>query len=825
MADETTGRAPRPGPEALYGDNPTPPPLENGFGWDADPLMVAGCDAYVDGEYLYQDYVYDDHGADTRSVFDQQPEGHILGGFYSRPTGDYRYPTDPERYGYNAADLLEFRARPTDDGVVYRITLNTMLKPDAAAVAVGVDTAADPDDDGEGRQTDWGYGLGELGAPVDHRLVTWGTGAELDGQPLDDDRFDVDVRRNQIEVEVPLEPGADTWRHYLLVGLWDDEAGAFREVAVDADDNSPGGRKAGRPAPPVFNVGFRSRDDEPMERNVDLGTLVPRLATVLANAPRELLGELEDPFETLGRFGRTANLLEQLDDPLELLNPLGSPFDPFEATGISELLDELDRFWLLGEVEGVPRVLGVGNWREHGQATALAERDVSRFGADVDFGRLRDGVVERNVPASGFRTHLYPSRHEFGSGVDPHANVLQGRIQPYGVYVPEGLAVDSDHEAGVPMTTALHSLGNCFSQYRVWMPGYVESLATATGGVVFMPQTRGPGIWYKRRAELDVFEAWRDLETRIDVDRSKATVTGYSMGGFGAIIMATKHPDCFGRCYAVVGPPAEDPLEGPTSNLLATPSVVMQDLLGGDDGGRLLSIFTEEPENALRLTDNLRHVPTLLWHGGTDPLVPLLGPTNYAAELRSHGYRHQIDVFPAADHFFIALQDRWERGPEYLAAADRPDAPARVTFRYVPDFDYPELGVRHDGAYWVTDVRTADGADEGLVDATSLADGYAEPAAESYSRTGTAPLAYTARGVEWEAPEEPTRSPANALAIELEGVAAATVWVEAAGLDPAEPLTVEVAADAAATLTLRTDDGDRRLEVDPGETTVVVDPD
>ncbi|PSQ37166.1 hypothetical protein BRD05_01215 [Halobacteriales archaeon QS_9_70_65] len=523
MADETTGRAPRPGPEALYGDDPTPPPLENGFGWAADPLMVAGCDAYVDGEYLYQD----------------------------------------ERYGYNAADLLEFRARPSDDGVVYRITLNTMLEPDAAAVAIGVDTAADPDDDGEGRRTDWGYGLGEVGAPVDHRLVTWGAGAELDGQPLDDDRFDVDVRRNQIEVEVPLEPGADTWRHYLLVGLWDDEAGAFREVAVDADDDSPGGRKAGRPAPPVFNVGFRSPDDEPMERNVDLGTLVPRLATVLANAPRELLSELEDPFETLGRFGRTANLLEQLDDPLDLLNPLGSPFDPFEATGISELLNELDRFWLLGEVEGVPRVLGVGNWREHGQATALAERDVSRFGADVDFGRLRNGVVERNVPASGFRTHLYPSRHEFGSGVDPHANVLRGRIQPYGVYVPEGLAVDGDHEAGVPMTTALHSLGNCFSQYRVWMPGYVEALATATGGVVFMPQTRGPGIWYKRKAELDVFEAWRDLEHRIDVDRSKATVTGYSMGGFGAIIMATKHPDCFGRCYAVVGPPAEDPLEGP----------------------------------------------------------------------------------------------------------------------------------------------------------------------------------------------------------------------------------------------------------------------
>jgi len=557
-----------------------------------------------------------------------------------------------------------------------------------------------------------------------------------------------------------------------------------------------------------------------MERNVDLSTLVPRMAAVLANAPREALQELENPFETVQRFGRTANLLEQLDDPLELLNPLGSPFDPFEATVVPELLDELDRFWMLGDVEGVPRVLGVGNWQEHAQAGALAERDISEFGADVDFGKLREEVTERNVPDAGFVTYLYPSRHDFGTGVDPHANVLQGRIQPYGVYVPE----DVDLAGDVPMVTALHSLGNCYTQYRVWMPGYVEALAEATGGVVFMPQTRGPGIWYKRRAEFDVFEAWRDLETRVDVDRSKVAVTGYSMGGFGAIIMATKHPDCFGRCFGIVGPPAEDPLEGPTSNLLATPSLVMQDLFGGEDGGRLLSIFTEEPENALRLTENLRHVPTMLWHGGTDPLVPLLGPTNYAAKLRSNGYRHQIDVFPTADHFFIALQDRWRRGPEYLAETDKPESPARVTFRRVPAFDYPELDVAHDGAYWVTDVRAAEDADDGLVDAVSLADGYAEPSTESYSRTGTRPLAYTARGIEWGDPDEPVRGPSNTLELELSDVGAVTVWVAAAGLDPDEELTVEVETDGAATLTLRGEFGSRSFDVEPGTSTVVVEP-
>ena len=180
-ADGGAPSSPRPGPDALYGDNPTPPQLENGPGWEADSLMVSGCDAYLDGEYLYQDYVYDDRGADTRSWVSGAPSNaSSLGGVLSQPTGDYHYPNDVERYGYNAADLLEFRARPTEDGVRYRITLNTMLEPDAAAVAVGVDTEADSDNGSGDRRTDWGYGLGELSAPVDHRLVTWGTGAELD---------------------------------------------------------------------------------------------------------------------------------------------------------------------------------------------------------------------------------------------------------------------------------------------------------------------------------------------------------------------------------------------------------------------------------------------------------------------------------------------------------------------------------------------------------------------------------------------------------------------------------------------------------------------
>jgi hypothetical protein len=42
--------APRPGPDALYGEHPVPPQLENGDGWEADPLLVSGAEAYAERE-------------------------------------------------------------------------------------------------------------------------------------------------------------------------------------------------------------------------------------------------------------------------------------------------------------------------------------------------------------------------------------------------------------------------------------------------------------------------------------------------------------------------------------------------------------------------------------------------------------------------------------------------------------------------------------------------------------------------------------------------------------------------------------------------------
>src|SRR3954453_22150423 len=57
------GPGPRPGPDILYAAPAPAPQLTNAGPWQAPPILVSGATAYRQGEFLYQDFLYDDHGA------------------------------------------------------------------------------------------------------------------------------------------------------------------------------------------------------------------------------------------------------------------------------------------------------------------------------------------------------------------------------------------------------------------------------------------------------------------------------------------------------------------------------------------------------------------------------------------------------------------------------------------------------------------------------------------------------------------------------------------------------------------------------------------
>ena len=85
------GPGPRPGPDILYQPLADAPQLQNTGDWSAPPILVSGASAYRDGEFLYQDYLYDDSGAIGSPA---QNDPRFSGNGFSRPTGTYTYPTE-----------------------------------------------------------------------------------------------------------------------------------------------------------------------------------------------------------------------------------------------------------------------------------------------------------------------------------------------------------------------------------------------------------------------------------------------------------------------------------------------------------------------------------------------------------------------------------------------------------------------------------------------------------------------------------------------------------------------------------------------------------
>ena len=206
-----------PGPPLLYAKAPHVPQLENRAPFRAKPLLVSGTDAYRRGEYLYQDYLFDDHGAETGAV--TSPPG--TAGF-SPAGGDLLYPNEA-RYANNAADLVELRIRPTRDEIVYRVTLGAVLDDDATVVGIGIDT-----DRSGAAQVAWPHGAGLTSPGLDRFITAWGTGGDVSTFPsgattaLPAGAVKVDRRTNQMTIRVPrstMDPGRGVWRYVAGAGL------------------------------------------------------------------------------------------------------------------------------------------------------------------------------------------------------------------------------------------------------------------------------------------------------------------------------------------------------------------------------------------------------------------------------------------------------------------------------------------------------------------------------------------------------------------------------------------------------------------------------
>jgi Putative esterase/C-terminal binding-module, SLH-like, of glucodextranase len=250
------GPAPRPGPDILYQPLAKAPQLENSGIWHANPILVSGSSAYRNGEFLYQDFLYDDHGARGQSRDPGDPRAG--GDTFSLPNGTYTYPTDPA-YASNAADLVELRVKPLAQATAFRITLNTLKDPASVATTIAIGGSPEP--------RPFPHGANAT-APAALFLTVHGWTADLvrsrDSRTIRPaPQVSTDQRRRQIQVLVShrvWDPGERAVRIAAAVGLWNKAAGRYLVPRGAADATHPGGAAGLSNPTAFFNVAFRFQE-------------------------------------------------------------------------------------------------------------------------------------------------------------------------------------------------------------------------------------------------------------------------------------------------------------------------------------------------------------------------------------------------------------------------------------------------------------------------------------------------------------------------------------------------------------------------------------
>ena len=256
-----SGPAPRPGPDLLYAKRPVAPQLTSRKPWRAKPILVSGTTAYRKGEFLYQDFLYDDNGA--RLTVDPD-DARTAGNLFSKQNGTYTYPT-AEGYANNAADLVELRVKPLRRKTAFRVTLNTLKDRSLVAFSIAIGGT-------EGELQEFPFGA-NVQAPAERFLTVHPEGDAMVGELTDAAgeitgtfRARVDLRRRQVEVRVPRRAWNPRRRSVRLaagVGLWDADAGQYLLPAASRGESTPGGAGGASDPAAFFNVAFRG--DEPVQ--------------------------------------------------------------------------------------------------------------------------------------------------------------------------------------------------------------------------------------------------------------------------------------------------------------------------------------------------------------------------------------------------------------------------------------------------------------------------------------------------------------------------------------------------------------------------------
>jgi predicted peptidase len=162
------------------------------------------------------------------------------------------------------------------------------------------------------------------------------------------------------------------------------------------------------------------------------------------------------------------------------------------------------------------------------------------------------------------------------------------------------VAVPARFEAGLPVILFLHGAGergdDGLLQTTVGLPRLLRDGAVCVRAIVVMPQCPATSSW-TGGGRVIALAALSAAVAEFRGDASRVALTGMSMGGAGALLLAAEHPDRFTRVLAVCP-------------WVRTPP----------------SLVGSHPDHGLSYDAVARRTASLpLWliHGEADPLVPV----------------------------------------------------------------------------------------------------------------------------------------------------------------------------------------------------------
>lgn len=394
-----------------------------------------------------------------------------------------------------------------------------------------------------------------------------------------------------------------------------------------------------------------------------------------------------------------------------------------------------------------------GNWWEDVQAARLSLGDISEFFAKVDLAELRSGTTRVQAVKPGFRQRVYTSQftapNSTGEGMNLQGVLGReqlennfcgqtfnavGKYQPYGLYVPESV----DPTKPTSLMVLLHGCeANHASQVN--QPGMQKQFGEDLQRIIVSPLGRGPTGFYSDLSELDVLDVLADAKASFKIDEDRVFIGGYSMGGYGAARLAALYPDLFAGISNWVG------FTGSIVNtpIPENPVVALENQFRSATGGQSpLDSRAGAFGNVIDFVGNLRHIPGSHTYAGADELVQVNTGLAWADKLnQSEGVEYEFYLHPVAEHLTFMALDDWAKEAQVVADLGRVKNPAHITFRTNAAFAFPEYGLVHDKAYWVSKLVAREAGDS-LVDIQSFACNSNQPSFETGQDAGQGPVPY-----------------------------------------------------------------------------------